>query len=555
MKILLVEDSKALANVIKSEITSKLSYCVDLAYNFNDAKNIIETQKDEYFLSILDYHLPDSSDGEIIDFALSKNMSVIVFTGNFNEKVRENIWSKNVIDYVLKEDIRSIDYIISLIRRIHQNTKIKVLIADSNKSSKAATYRLLKTHKYQIYEAENGKKALDVLNANPDIKMVITEFKMPEMDGFTLLRNIRNKYAKDQLAVIGISSNDDNMVSAQFIKKGANDFITKPFLSEEFYCRINLNMEILQYIQKIKDAANTDFLTSLYNRRYFFDAGNHKFDSSKNSANSLSAAMIDIDFFKKINDKYGHDAGDIVLKKVSKIIKDSFTETDIVARLGGEEFCVLTSSVENNMITDKFDALRKEIENTKIELPDKTINITISTGISNKTTGSLDDMLKEADEMLYKAKESGRNKVEVFNDKQEQETASKMQPEHYYTLISLASSFIVEHKNGWNNEVWSEFIDGLKEAGFDITSQKQTILRLSVEKMFDIHKYALPVKVVLIIFERMARYIQSAECSCDKLDSSPFLAEIKAKGLTLPKDLTDYLCDVFVFIKNLYIYL
>jgi len=149
--------------------------------------------------------------------------------------------------------------------------------------------------------------------------MVITYLEMPQMDGIELTNKIRRIYTREQLAVIGISGASNGIHSARFIKNGVDDFLRKPFCPEKFYCRITQNIESLNNIAKIQHVANTDYLTDLANRRSFFRSAELRVKEYINKKVPYCLAMIDIDFFKKVNDSYGHDVGDQVLKIVALI--------------------------------------------------------------------------------------------------------------------------------------------------------------------------------------------------------------------------------------------
>ncbi len=410
-QVLIVDDSRLFGSLLKKKIDSELNFDVIWVQTFADAVKVINDEKSDFTMGLLDLNLPDAPDGKIVDSVLAKNIPSIVFTGVFSDEVREKIWAKKVIDYVFKEGGHNLDYIVSLIRRIDRNKSISVLVVDDSQLFRTRIRDLLKVHLYNVFEANDGVEALKVLEENPGIKMVITDYNMPNMDGFQLIDEIRKKYAKEEIAIIGMSGN--NTLSARFIKHGSNDFINKEFFSEEFYCRVTQNIERLEYINTIKDASNRDFLTDMYNRRYFFDLGSKLFANAMRENITATVTMIDIDFFKKINDTYGHDAGDIVLKKVAQILKSRFRESDIVARFGGEEFCVLTFNMDYDHTFKIFEELRQKIENTEIIVNDTKINVTVSIGVCLKLIEPLDEMIKQADEMLYEAKEGGRNTIKI----------------------------------------------------------------------------------------------------------------------------------------------
>ncbi len=240
---------------------------------------------------------------------------------------------------------------------------------------------------------------------------MITDYTMPGMDGFELTKRIRKNYSKEGMAVIGISAYGNPLVSAKFIKHGANDFLNKPVIAEEFYSRVNQNLEMLELVERIRDSANRDYLTKLFNRRYFFDLGRSLHANAKRHHAPLSVAMVDIDFFKKINDTHGHDAGDKALVHMAEILTSRFRDSDIVARFGGEEFCILAPEMKSDKILEVFEGLRKAIEASPALCDGISIPFTVSIGLCARMEDSLEKMINQADSMLYKAKHSGRNKV------------------------------------------------------------------------------------------------------------------------------------------------
>lgn len=408
-KVLIVEDNRVVSSMLKNRIESELRFAPVLARTFAEAKRILDEKDSAYFLCLADLHLPDAPGGEIVDYCIGKGLPTIVFTGEVSEAVREKVLSKKVIDYLLKEGRHNVDYIIKLMGRVYKNKRIKVLVVDDSRIFRARVADLLKVHLYTVYHADNGMEALEALHEHPDIRLVITDYNMPGMDGLRLVNEIRRNYSNEQLCIIGISG--DSLLSAKFMKHGANDFLSKDFFPEELYCRVNQNIELLERIAEIKEASNKDFLTGLYNRRYFYEVGGKLFENSKRKNLTVTAAMIDIDFFKRINDEYGHDAGDRVLKGIASVLQKRFRASDVVSRIGGEEFCVLAVNMDRESVEGVFNSLREKIEETGIPTGSGAIRITVSIGVCTEPMNDLEEMIKQADSMLYKAKESGRNRV------------------------------------------------------------------------------------------------------------------------------------------------
>jgi len=415
--VLIVEDTSFFGLMIKDKLKAETAFEAIWVRSMTEAVAVLDEAGNNFFAAILDFNLPDAPHGEIVDEVVARHIPVIVFTSDLSEEVRELVWSKNVADYALKDDSQSLDYIISMLNRIRKNAGIKVLAVDDSMLFRKILTDLLKIHRYNVLIACNGVEALEVLEKHPDVKLVITDFSMPEMDGFTLTRKIRERYNKNQLAIIGISSEGKNLLAARFIKSGANDFIIKQsFLTEEFYSRVTQNIENLEHIQMLKDASVKDFLTGLYNRRYFFDVGQKLFANAARKNLTLGCAMVDIDHFKKVNDIYGHEAGDLALCHVSSILKNRMRESDIVARVGGEEFCILAVNINAENPGELFEELRRKVAEYPIDIGGQSIKVAVSIGVATELASSLDDMVCHADKLLYKAKNSGRNQVIISGE-------------------------------------------------------------------------------------------------------------------------------------------
>ncbi len=411
-KLLVVEDTRMFSRILKSRL-EKNGYNVTLADSLAKAKEQVEFDPGRFFLAILDLNLPDAPGGEIVDYILENNIPSIVFTSQFSDDTRELMIHKRVVDYVAKDDPSSIDYVITLVSRLDMNRNTQVLVVDDSATARTMTRNLLQLQQYQVIEAVNGVQALEMLKQYPDIRIVLTDYMMPQMDGFELTKTIRQKYSRNEIAVIGISAHDGNNLSAKFMKNGASDFITKPFLVEEFNCRVNQNVELISHIHALQEAVIRDFLTGLHNRRYFFDLGEKLFGAAVRERAPLAVAMLDIDHFKRINDTYGHELGDVTLKHLAALLQKFYRDVEIIARTGGEEFCLLLTGMSRLALISFFEHLRKQIESMTIDTGGTCISITVSIGVCCELQESLDAMVAKADEHLYKAKGDGRNRVSL----------------------------------------------------------------------------------------------------------------------------------------------
>jgi len=172
--------------------------------------------------------------------------------------------------------------------------------------------------------------------------------------------------------------------------------------------------ELEEQMERIKDLANRDPLTNLFNRRYFFEVGEAIFQNATRGNISIAVAIFDIDHFKRVNDAHGHVAGDAVLRAVSGTLAKNLRKADVLARFGGEEFCLLMHCHEPDDAYTVIDKLRLLVEQQPIAYEGSPIAVTISAGLTAKLETSLEAMIAHADEMLYKAKAGGRNRTEEY---------------------------------------------------------------------------------------------------------------------------------------------
>jgi diguanylate cyclase (GGDEF)-like protein len=184
-----------------------------------------------------------------------------------------------------------------------------------------------------------------------------------------------------------------------------------------FASKISIALANVIHYQKMisaEEAATTDFLTGLNNRRQLLRQGVTLLAVSKRNNTPVTLAMLDIDFFKRVNDTYGHDAGDLVLKQVGELLKKRFRASDVVARYGGEEFCILAPQLDEKQAFELFDSFRAALEANFVDIQGEKLAITVSIGVTTVLSDSIDTMISQADALLYQAKQNGRNRVVIL---------------------------------------------------------------------------------------------------------------------------------------------
>jgi len=412
-KFLLVEDSNIVIKIIKHVIKSNTDLQYDVAQSFAAAKQCIEKHgAKNYLVAIVDLTLPDAPDGEVVDYTIELGIPTIVLTGNFDEAKCEQMLEKNIVDYIVKESRYSYEYVIRIVNRLAKNEQIKILVVDDSKMSRNYISRLLKTHLYQVYTADDGDTALEVLEKEKDIKLLITDYNMPRMNGFELVKNIRKEVSKNDLVVIGLSAEGDPRLTTKFIKNGANDFLSKPFSHEEFHCRILHNIESLEYAQTMKHMAYHDLVTGLPNKPKFFTDGNLELDKAQEQGAPISLALISIDQIHNIQDNYGLDAPDMAMKSLSTLLPKAFGRFQY-ARINDSDIAVLMAGLSIDQAEKLVNGFRMIVEDHIVLIDDTNFNFTISAGVTDSTNQSLISLLKEADNRLYLTREEGINSVGI----------------------------------------------------------------------------------------------------------------------------------------------
>jgi PleD family two-component response regulator len=166
--------------------------------------------------------------------------------------MRDKLLAKDIVDYILKDNVFAVDLLAESICRFLTNHRHHVLIVDDSATARALLSSRLKRYNFRVSTADSGAKALEILKANRDIGLMITDYNMPDIDGFELTRRIRSSIGSHQLRIIGVSSSSNRLLSARFLKAGGNDFMLRPFIDEEFYCRVNQNLDTLLQIQSMQ---------------------------------------------------------------------------------------------------------------------------------------------------------------------------------------------------------------------------------------------------------------------------------------------------------------
>lgn len=310
------------------------------------------------------------------------------------------------------------------------NEDIKILIIDDSEEIRVLLETILSIKSFQTITTDNANEALDIIDNSIDT--IILDLMMPGLSGEEFIKIFRKKKNFSHIPIVVLTAKDnlDKEIS-NVIESGANDYIKKPFSYEEFVSKvkvhaktkkltdnlINTNIklteaynELDQLLISLKYSATHDNLTDIYNRGTILDLLQNDIKRSKRINTPLSVIMFDIDFFKKINDTYGHLVGDEILKGLIDLLKKSIREIDLFGRYGGEEFFIIlpNTDIKNGQVVIKriIECVRKHVFKTK----KGNLKITISIGLSQfQQNDSIDTLLERVDSAVYEAKNSGRD--------------------------------------------------------------------------------------------------------------------------------------------------
>jgi two-component system cell cycle response regulator len=306
------------------------------------------------------------------------------------------------------------------------NGHFPILVAEDDPVARKILEKTLTKEGHEVVSVENGRKAFDLFKER-FFPIILTDWMMPEMDGIELCRAVRNHQASGYVFVIILTARDSKDDIVTGLNSGADDYVHKPFNPSELKARINTCMRILELERSLKEANEnirilsiTDPLTKCYNRGYIQECLPKEVNRTIRYERALSVVLCDIDHFKKVNDTYGHQAGDQVLIEFVDSIKQSIRQDlDWIARYGGEEFLIVLPETSPEGACILAERLRNNISKRKFIFQEKAIHITSSFGISGFDSATSDEnissesLINTADKYLYQCKLEGRNRIKA----------------------------------------------------------------------------------------------------------------------------------------------
>ena len=314
---------------------------------------------------------------------------------------------------------------------------LTVLIADDDRATLMLVEHLLKALGHKVHTAQDGRSALaQAMSIRPQI--IISDWIMPGLDGVSFCKALRQTEEGQQIYFIILSAleQDDQLVEA--FESGVDDYLTKPFTARVLAARLRAGQRVIRLQEdarrdsenlrrfaaelavanrRLQQAALTDPLTGLPNRRYAMERLEQEWAATARTQRPLTCMVVDVDGFKQINDSYGHDSGDVVLRQVATVLRKEARAEDVICRLGGEEFLVICPDTPLGAALHLAERLRLGVSRARTANGAISHSATVSIGVCQRepSMSHMDELIKAADNALYDAKRSGRNRVAATN--------------------------------------------------------------------------------------------------------------------------------------------
>ncbi len=446
-RVLVVDDVPANVRLLQALLEAEY-FEVHTAMNGAEALDAVQRVKPDIML--LDVMMPDMSGFEVCrrvkSNPLTRYLPIIMITALDQPEDRIKGFQAGADDYLVKpiDEMTLLTRLRTLVRfkflldelessigdellldtRIdnseNEPARVAALLNDDARNAPLCEW-LRDQHRLQAFD--EPVRLLDAVR-NRAVDAVLLEMPLRGHDAMRICSQIRSLEHGRQLPVLVLMDNMEQQNLVQALEICASDYLVQPVMVEELQARLNIQLRRWRYIQRLRanvrqsvTLSMVDPLTGLYNRRYFSTHGRAMVEEAAGRGRALSLMVLDLDFFKKVNDTWGHDVGDEVLREVAARLKKQVRRLDVICRIGGEEFVVLLPGADVRVAEQVAERLRRAIAERPIRVicdgREHLLNMTTSIGLASyeRVDDTLESLLKRADEALYRAKQEGRNRV------------------------------------------------------------------------------------------------------------------------------------------------
>ncbi|EAI0652492.1 diguanylate cyclase [Campylobacter coli] len=409
-KILLIDDNKMLGKLLAKKIQTTLNCEVDIVFSLAETKALPD---DEYFLTFADLCLPDAPNGEVVDYVLTKNWPVIVLTASNDKATKDKFMDKDILDYIFKESDTCIDQIIDSIVKLERYAKTKVILALSKLPERNEIKKILTQRKFNVLAAAHGEEAMSYLNDNNDVKLIIADANMPVISGSELLSEVRTRFGDHDLGVIILGDKDDALESSLLIN-GANEYLIKPLNKESFNCRLDRCLNYMANMQFLSIYNNLDSISGVKNSNALLNCVEDYLNEISGKEEEFAFAFLDIDNLRNLNEEYGYEVGDKIVKICADEASNEVKGRDIVGRYSPEKICIVLKNVSQERAIKILSRIRVNIKKAGILVNLDEVFFTASIGVVFAKSGDqFETLINKASEALSQAKANGKDRVEV----------------------------------------------------------------------------------------------------------------------------------------------
>ena len=387
-----------------------------------EAFKVLKNNKVDIIMTALEFKDENGEDFiKELHESLYENIPIIVLSARDDMETKKKVFDLGAIDFIHKsrflDGFKNYMYRFESIDFVYEQLKErKIAVLDDSKLEIKIIQNIFELNNMRNVDCYTN--ANELLNQEEEYALYLIDFVLPNMSGEQVILELRKRYK--YALIIAISAIDNQKIISNILSSGADDYIIKPFNENIFMARLKANIRTFVLLQELKDKnlaleemVKIDGLTNLYNHKYVVERLDEEIKRAQRYNKKISIIMLDIDNFKLINDDYGHQFGDTVLKKISEELKCTIRTIDIVGRYGGEEFIVILPETDLQSAVKLAERLRIKISNIKFK--EKNVRVTISGGVAELEKETVFELIGKSDILLYKAKENGRNRIEYKN--------------------------------------------------------------------------------------------------------------------------------------------
>ena len=405
--VLLVEKQQGLADSLVNHLSQRNGISVRVVHSFQEATSLIKKEQGAFSCAVYDLDTPDFDPEKLLELIVNSGLPSIAITEDYENKIKDSVLSLQFIEYFIKRNLNEIEQVAALVARLHSNRSIRVLLVEDSSSFQNYLTQLLRRYQFQVFTASSADQALQWVDSRQSKPMdiIVVENSIDNHQGCQLVSQLRIRLHHNDVAIIGIADRDKPMDAVEMFKAGANDFIGKPFLQEEFACRVGQMVDTLRNYRAVESLSTRDYLTQLHNRRYLVEIGEILHASALRKNLSLQCFFVDIDFLSEINAAHGYHFGDIILKQFAQLLSRDFRTSDIVTRYSGEEFCILTVGLNREELASYRRRLIDHVAEQFFGPEFEQVQLSVTVGYTDDIGASFSDFLNSAYQQLMLAKQ------------------------------------------------------------------------------------------------------------------------------------------------------